>query len=177
MLIDLSALLRGEVTDIALDFDITPNEAPYGIEFTEGAHLTGRIEDTGGYIRLTAVAKVPYRGECARCLDPVTGVLEVNFERTLVPEGVMSEERLEEEADEYLAIRRGMLDIDEALCESVFLEFPQRLLCSPDCGGLCSVCGRKLAPNEKCDCSPKEIDPRWAKLRELLRDDESTDEE
>jgi uncharacterized protein len=89
----------------------------------------------------------------------------------------MSEERLEEEADEYLAIRRGMLDIDEALCESVFLEFPQRLLCSPDCGGLCSVCGRKLAANETCDCSPKEIDPRWAKLRELLRDDESTDEE
>lgn len=176
MLIDLSALLRGEVSTIQLDFDISPEEAPYGIEFTEGAHLAGIIEDNGGYIRLNAIARVPYKGECARCLDPVNGVLEVKFERTLVPEGVMSEERLEEEADEYLAIRRGMLDIDEALCESIFLEFPQRLLCSPDCGGLCSACGRKLAPHETCDCSPKEIDPRWAKLRELLEDDESSDE-
>lgn len=173
MLIDLSALLRGEVHVIDLNHDITPGFAPDGIELLSGAHLSGSITDNGGgYIRLHAVASVPYRGECARCLEPVNGVLEFDFDRTLVPEGVLSEEQLEEGIDEYLVIRHGTLDMDEALSESIFLEFPIRLLCSPDCSGLCPNCGRKLHNGEECLCKPREIDPRWAKLREINWDDD-----
>jgi uncharacterized protein len=46
---------------------------------------------------------------------------------------------------------------------------PQRLLCRPDCAGLCSVCGESL--NDAAPGShehPSEPDPRWAKLRELM---------
>lgn len=178
MLIDLSALLRGEIHSMDLDRDIEPGTAPDGIELLPGAHLSGVITDGGGgYIRLSAVATVPYRGECARCLEPVTGTLEFDFDRTLVPEGVLSDEQLEDGIDEYLVIRRGILDIDEALSESVFLEFPLRVLCSDNCGGLCPHCGRKLAEGETCSCTSHEIDPRWASLGNIQWDEDPDDAE
>lgn len=178
MLIDLSALLRGEIHSMDLDRDIEPGAAPDGIELLPGAHLSGVITDGGGgYIRLSAVATVPYRSECARCLETVTGEMEFDFDRTLVPEGVLSDEQLEEGIDEYLVIRRGILDIDEALSESIFLEFPLRILCSEDCGGLCHRCGRKLALGETCLCSSREIDPRWSSLGNIQWDEDPDDAE
>lgn len=177
MLIDLTALLRGETHCVPIDADITPESAPDGITLLPGAHITGRIEDNcsgkdGEYIRLTAAASVPYHTYCARCLDPVEGVLNIDFDRTLVTEGVLSEEQLEEDADEYLLIRHGTLDIGDALSESVYLEFPTRFLCSPDCAGLCQHCGRKLKPGEVCSCTPAEVDPRWEALRGIRWDDD-----
>ena len=82
-----------------------------------------------------------------------------------------SDEELEEQADEYLVISHGVLEFDEALSESVFLEFPMVLLCSPDCRGLCPHCGRKLTGSEICGCTPREIDPRWSKLRDIQWDE------
>lgn len=175
MQVNLSALLRGEINRVEIDCDIDPSPAPYGVVFTPGAHLRGEIVDSGGYIRLTAFAEVPYSGECARCLCPVTGTLEVEFNRTLVPEGMLTDEQLEEDLDEYLVIRRGMLDMDEALHEAVFLEFPLRLLCSPDCRGFCPHCGCRLDASGECGCKPHETDPRWDKLRELLAPDGTED--
>ncbi len=170
MTIDLTPLLRGEIREIAVDSEFIPDGAPEGITILPGSRITGKISDSGGYIRLVSKVKVPYSGECARCLDEVKGTLEFDFDRTLVTEGMIPQERLEEEAEEYLLIRSGMLNPDEALSESVFLEFPMLLLCSADCPGLCPKCGRKLGPDGVCNCAPKEIDPRMAKLKELFPD-------
>jgi len=170
MTIDLSALLRGEVHSVAIDADITPDSAPEGIKLLPGAHIKGAIDDNGGYIRLSSKAEVPYRGQCARCLDSVDGVLEFDFERTLVPEGMIADEELEENAEEYLVIHKGFIEPDSAISESVYLEFPMLLLCSEDCAGLCPKCGKKLAKGEKCECTPAEIDPRWAKLKDIKWD-------
>lgn len=178
MLIDLSALLRGEVREVSVDYEIALTEAPDGIEYTAPAHVYGSVTDSGGYIRLVSEADVPYRGECARCLEPIERTLTVSFERTLVPEGTASEKKLAELEDEedYLIIKRGVLDMDEALREAIFLEFPYRLLCSEDCPGLCPVCGKKLKKGEVCGCHKPATDPRWDKLKKLLEDEESGDE-
>ena len=62
--------------------------------------------------------------------------------------------------------QRGPVGLDEAIREAVFLHEPQRVLCRPDCKGLCPNCG--IDRNEgDCDCTAEEIDPRWAALREL----------
>ncbi|MBR3961677.1 MAG: DUF177 domain-containing protein, partial [Clostridia bacterium] len=39
--------------------------------------------------------------------------------------------------------------------------------CSEDCRGLCSNCGANLNGGD-CGCNVKQIDPRLAKLAELL---------
>lgn len=171
MLIDLSAILRGELRSIEIDGEIFPDTAPYGIEYLPGARISGTISGSAGLVTLESTVSVPYKGECARCLDPVEAVLEFDFNRTLVTEGTVSDDVLEEKADEYLVIKRGILEPDDAIIESIYLELPSRLLCSPDCRGLCPKCGKKITANE-CGCAPREIDPRWSKLKELLDDAE-----
>ncbi|MGM9642576.1 MAG: YceD family protein [Eubacteriales bacterium] len=171
MLIDLSAILRGEIRELPIEGEIFPDVAPYGIEYLPGAHISGVISGSAGLVSLTSRVSVPYRGECARCLDVVEAVLEFDFNRTIVTEGTISDDVLEEKADEYLVVKRGILEPDDAIIESVFLELPSRLLCSPDCRGLCPKCGKKMTSDE-CGCAPREIDPRWNQLRKLLEDDE-----
>lgn len=175
--LDLRPLLCGETTRMSVDVCIHP-EAPSGVELTGDAHLVGEILNQGGYMRLTATATVPYRGACARCLDDVVGEFSIPFERTVVTEGTLTEEQLEEDVDEYLVLKDGMLDADEAVCEALLLSFPMRLLCDEDCPGLCPVCGKPLREGD-CGCRQTEIDPRWAALASIRfdEDDEDTSEQ
>ncbi len=175
MNLDVKPMLRGEVTRMPLDFPIAP-EAPDGVSFVGDVRLFGEITNQGGYMRLVATAEIPYRGACARCLADVTGVYTMPFERTVVTEGTLTEEQLEDNVDEYVIVKDGFLDIDDSVREALILSFPMRLLCEEDCPGLCSMCGKPLRDGA-CDCVKKEIDPRWAVLASLKFDDEDGGEE
>ncbi len=57
----------------------------------------------------------------------------------------------------------GLADV---VREQLLLWLPARSLCSPDCKGICSVCGKDR--NEaNCECSESFADPRWDALRHL----------
>jgi uncharacterized protein len=61
----------------------------------------------------------------------------------------------------------GFIDLSDLIRETSFLAVPMRPICRPDCLGLCMECGQNL--NEKdCGCTPDEIDPRLAELRQFL---------
>lgn len=166
MIIDLNAMLRGEINSIDIDFILTP-EIIEDVTFTEGARVFGKITNNAGYMRLTLTAELPYVGECARCLDEVHGVFVLDFERTVVTEGMVSEERLEETVDEYIVIHDGQLEIDGAVREELLIDFPRKLLCSDNCEGLCPKCGKPKKEGD-CGCVLKEIDPRLEVLKKLL---------
>jgi len=101
--------------------------------------------------------------ECARCLEtfpqPIDFHLEAQFGLPPIkPQG----------GPMFPIGVKGILDLTEALREQVLLALPMRPLCSPDCRGLCSGCGKNL--NEgPCDCVQEVIDPRLVGLKELLR--------
>ena len=166
MVIDLNAMLRGEVNSIDIDFVLTP-EIIEDVTFTDGARVHGKITNSAGYMRLTLQADLPYIGECARCLDEVHGVFSLDFERTVVTEGMVSEEKLEESADEYIVIEDDKLVLDDAVREELMIDFPRKLLCSEDCEGLCPKCGKPKKLGD-CGCVIKEIDPRLEVLKKLL---------
>ena len=170
MTLDMRAMLRGEVDEIPICGELSP-EAPPAVTFDGAASVSGRVTNEGGYMRLTLSLTVPYRGECARCLSEVSGEFCTEYERTVVNEGTLSEEQLAENVDEYIVIVDGKLELDEELRDAVFLSFPMRLLCSEDCEGLCPKCGRARRDGP-CGCSDKEIDPRLAILATLLDKDE-----
>lgn len=163
MIVDVSPLLRGEVNRLEIDYMLSPEQLD-GIRFDSDAHVTGSITDNAGYMRLRLHADLNYHGECARCLAPVDGVFSLDFERTAVTEGTMSQEELDERIDEYVALQNGELDVDESLREELMLCFPTRLLCSEDCPGLCPRCGKPKRDGD-CGCTGKEIDPRLAILK------------
>lgn len=173
MNLDVRPLLRGEMTRMPLDFPVAP-EAPFGVDFVGDAHVAGEITNQGGYMRLCATATLRYRGQCARCLSDIEGDFCMPFERTVVTEGTLTEEQLEDNVDEYVVVQNGFLDIDDSVREALILSFPMRLLCEDDCPGLCSRCG-KPKRDGACGCVEKEIDPRWAVLASLRFDEEETD--
>jgi uncharacterized protein len=69
---------------------------------------------------------------------------------------------------ELFVIPKGALEIDisQEIRDLVMLNLPTRILCRPDCRGLCTVCGVNL--NEEPDHQHEESpDPRWAALQKL----------
>ena len=167
MTLDIRPLLRGETNRIDIDYTLVP-EKIQGVEFKD-AVIKGAVTDSAGYMRLVISAEVEYSSECARCLEPVSGKFKMDFERTVSDEKTLSKEAIEENDGEYAIMVDGRLNIDDELLEELLLMFPQKLLCSEDCQGLCPKCGKpkKLG----CDCDTREVDPRLAVLKNLFSEE------
>ena len=60
------------------------------------------------------------------------------------------------------------IDVDEVTKEQILLAVPTRSLCNDDCKGFCPTCGADKNAGE-CGCEAKEIDPRWAALKNLVK--------
>ena len=173
MAIDMRTVLSGETSKLTLDYDFSLTERDFGFDtdidgvvFSKPVHVSGEIVNMGGYIGLTATVSVAYNAECARCLKPLERSFEVAFERTVVNRGELVNTS-EDEADDYIQIVDGMLDLDPIAAEQLLMEFPMKELCDEDCKGLCPKCGKDLNSGE-CGCVTKEIDPRLAILQKLL---------
>jgi uncharacterized protein len=124
-------------------------------------------------VYLSAECTLRLKTDCAACLNPFELEVPVAFSLTLKPrpraddappdELELSKEDLEEcyyEGDE--------IDLEEILREQIILALPMYPRCSPDCKGLCPVCGVDLN-QETCDCRRDEVDPRWAALKILTK--------
>ena len=61
------------------------------------------------------------------------------------------------------------LDVSAWARDAVALALPDKILCRPDCEGLCPVCGDNLNGNAH-DHVTETADPRWAAL-DALRED------
>lgn len=166
MTLDMRPMLRGETDRIMLDFFLSP-EPTDDVEFEGDARVLGEVTDQAGYMSLTLTATVSYRAECARCLEPMQQSFSVTLERTVATRDSLSEKQLEENVDEYAVIENGELDLDELIREEILLSFPMRILCEPDCPGLCPKCGKPRRLGD-CGCPTKELDPRLAVLQKLL---------
>ena len=59
-----------------------------------------------------------------------------------------------------------LLDLEPAVRDAIVLSLPQNPLCTPDCPGLCPVCGFRLA-DDPSHAHEEVLDPRWAALRDL----------
>ncbi|MBQ8551221.1 MAG: DUF177 domain-containing protein [Clostridia bacterium] len=173
MAIDMRKILSGELNELAIahSFSLTQDEFPFdtqvdGVVFTKPAAVTGKIVNMGGYISLDVTVSVEYDAECARCLKPLSRCFETSFSRTVVNRGDLVNTS-EEDADDYIEIVDGMLDLDTVCAEQLMMEFPMKEVCRDDCKGLCPKCGHDLNEGD-CGCQRKEIDPRLAILQKLL---------
>ncbi len=160
MEISVKPLLRGEQRSVEFSYSIPLEYNENGYQLASSAQVSGQIKDMGGYMQLSAVCHVSYKTQCARCLKELEGECRIEFVRS-----VATKLESENEEEEYLLVNENSaVSIDEAISEELYLSLPLRSLCKDDCLGLCPKCG--CNKNEKeCTCQTKEIDPRWAVLK------------
>ena len=122
------------------------------------AELTITRASTGTVFELHFHARL--HGPCFRCLEDA--VLDVDVEaREYEAESPGGDDELQ---TAYLEDDR--LDLSAWARDAVALELPDKILCRPDCAGLCPVCGKNLNDEPHAHGEP-EPDSRWAALSEL----------
>jgi uncharacterized protein len=61
------------------------------------------------------------------------------------------------------------IDLSAWARDALILALPDKILCRPDCAGLCPVCGRDLNTEPHVH-EEVDADPRWAALEALKKE-------
>jgi uncharacterized protein len=127
-----------------------------------------RVESVSEGVLVTGAVAAPTTGECARCLAPLTGRVEVELTELFAYPDSATDATTEK--DEVGRVVDDAVDLEQAIVDAVGLALPLSPLCRPDCPGLCPDCGVALTSLEGAESGHHhdQIDPRWAKLAGLL---------
>ncbi|MDF2590949.1 MAG: hypothetical protein K0S75_415 [Clostridia bacterium] len=99
---------------------------------------------------------------CSRCIENYVEDINISSNHIFVKEGFQTDEEQE--------IYNGdEIDLTEIVLNEIAAELPMKPLCTTDCKGLCSVCGKNKNQAE-CGCKADEIDSRLQVLQKLLED-------
>jgi uncharacterized protein len=129
---------------------VVPENVPAEVTVTRAS--TGTVYELRFHVRL--------HGPCFRCLGDAVfdDDLSLREYQAESPGG----------ADELTTpyVKDNRLDLSAWARDGLVLALPDKILCRPECAGLCAVCGVDLnaQPHEHED---EEQDPRWAALAEL----------
>ena len=102
-----------------------------------------------GIVARGQVAAV-WRGDCSRCLGPLTRPFDVHVDELFERDPVLGE---------TYPIEGHELDLDQLVRDALLLELPLAPQCNPPCAPA------RLGDDESEDSSA--VDPRWAVLSEL----------
>ena len=132
--------------------EYVPAPDPTPAELTVTKATTGTVFELSFRVRLD--------GPCFRCLSDAALELSIHAREY---------QATNPGADEELRspyVEDDRLDLSSWARDAVALELPDKILCKPDCAGLCAVCGRDLNL-EPHTHEETESDPRWAALQSL----------
>src|SRR5262245_18592326 len=157
-------LRPGEEHREALDVELPAFEFGGQCYIPVPEHVAARLAVTRGtsgtVLALDFTARL--HGPCYRCLG--YAVLEVPIKAREYQDEAPEDDEL---TTPYLV--DGTLDVSGWARDAVALALPDKILCRPDCAGLCPECGKNL--NDAPHVHEETVsDPRWSAL-EALRED------
>lgn len=145
-----------------------PLEAPY-LRLQPDLELydfTGsvRVTRTAQGLLLQAVLRATIQAACGRCLKEFQQQIETDFtELYAFTRASITESGL-------LVPDTGKINLEPIVRDEMFLATPIGALCTPNCKGLCPICGEDL--NEvTCSHGTETTDSRLAVLKTLLKKD------
>lgn len=92
-----------------------------------------RIKKIANEVFADVSVDAPIEYSCARCLAKFNSILKKEFNVT------------------YEVKAGDVLEIDEDIRQEIILDSPMKVVCKPDCKGLCPNCGQNLNI-AKCEC-------------------------
>jgi uncharacterized protein len=169
MKLDLSELIKSP--GAVIPFHMEENIEVEGVELLEPVVADFKFSNTNRSIVIEGRFKTTFMAECVRCLKRFPFPLELSFQEAYTRQDLMLDAKgnLITDDEDIRSIFEGyILDLTELLRQNIILALPLAPLCSPDCKGLCPHCGKNLNEGE-CECSRKNVDPRWQKLLEYKK--------
>jgi uncharacterized protein len=139
------------------DLTLTTARVPEGAE----VELEGVLEAVEGGITLTGHLHAPWVGACRRCLEDVTGTIDVDLSEVFEPRPTPGE---------TYPIQGDDIDLEPVLREAVLLHLPLAPLCREDCRGPAPEALPVVVEGEITEDDEPQGDPRWAAL-DVLRED------
>jgi len=164
MLLGLSKIIDCPGASLPFAASIDLSDLRYGqcYPVSEPVEASGTIRNTAGVLMMKGSIHTTIHGVCDRCAADFDSYVEFPIDVVLVTE--LSNE---ENEDEWVFPLEGdSADLEDIIRTVFVLNLDSKLLCKPDCKGLCCRCGKNLN-YESCSCQ-KELDPRFAALKQLL---------
>lgn len=165
MRLNVQELLSGDgVIPFTCETDPAGLDFPSISEYLTPITASGRVTGQAGLLTLTGEARASLLCICDRCGR------EYRREAVFPLDTILADELEDEENPDVFLLQDDCVDLDEVVATAFVLGLDSKLLCRPDCKGVCPQCGHNL--NEgPCSCKP-EADPRFAALGQLLDDEE-----
>jgi len=164
MLLGLSQIIDRPGESVSFSVSVDLSDLLYGTCYpvSEPVLASGTVRNTAGVLVMKGQLNTCIHGVCDRCASDFSRNMEIPIDVVLVEE--LSNEDSEDEW--VFPLEADSADLEDIVRTVFVLNMDSKLLCKPDCKGLCHRCGKNLN-DEVCNCQ-KELDPRFAALRQLL---------
>ena len=164
MRLELRDIVHSPGATLQFSDSVDLSDLCYGNSYpvSEPVHVEGTVRNTADVLMMKGMITTCIHGVCDRCAADFTRDVEIPIDVVLV-----NELADEENEDEWVfPLEANTADLEDIVRTVFVLNMDSKLLCKDDCAGLCCKCGKNL--NEgPCACQ-KEVDPRFAALKQLL---------
>ena len=164
MLLGLSEIMDRPGASVTFSTSVDLHDLLYGTCYpvSEPVLAKGSVRNTAGVLVMTGQITTTIHGICDRCAQEYEE--DISFPLDVV---LVTELANEENEDEWVFPLEGdSADLEDIVRTVFVLNMDSKLLCKSDCKGMCCRCGKNLNDGP-CSCQ-KELDPRFAALRQLL---------
>ena len=169
MFVNLTDVLTNEGKTITVQAEpeleqVTIADAAFQVKDITPIDLT--LTNIGkGKARVTGSTKITIAMNCDRCLKPVDKTLELRFDREVFAPDMAG--TIPDGNDDQEFMDGCQLNVEDLLNIEIVINWPMKILCKPDCRGICRQCGKDLNTGT-CDCDTFVPDPRMAVIKDIF---------
>lgn len=163
MKLRLNSLVEGlqEIRESLTAAEVAVENPP----FSHPIELRLQVDKEPQEIKINGLVTTIATFECDRCLTEFTQELQGDF-NLLVTQSVKPIGTAEDEDLITISPTTSEIDLTPYIYDTLLLSIPMKILCHPECRGLCPICGANLNLGS-CQCPPAALDERWTTLQEI----------
>lgn len=159
MLLNLSGVFAGsESLPFEYEMDLSDLEFSGCSSLKKPVKIKGAAKNRAGVVFIELTAEYAISAPCDRC------AADIERKESLPLTYVVVQETEGEDTEDFVVAEDQKVDLDPLVRDDIVIRYPSKLLCSPDCKGLCPNCGKNLNEGD-CDCAKEQTDPRLDALK------------
>lgn len=159
MLLNLSGVFAGsESLPFEYEMDLSDLEFSGCSSLKKPVKIKGAAKNRAGVVFIELTAEYTISAPCDRC------AADIERKESLPLTYVVVQETEGEDTEDFVVAEDQKVDIDPLVRDDIVIRYPSKLLCSPDCKGLCPNCGKNLNEGD-CNCAKEQTDPRLDALK------------